>query len=410
MIVSRYILSLLFFFSTILNAQQEFGKSFVDVFASDEFHGRGYVNNGNKKAADYLAEQYARFGLKPIRSSYFQEFSFNVNTFPENLIVAIKGDTLETGIDYLVDPRSGSSKGEFECYYLNFSNIPQEPVKNKNTVFVIDPTITSNPDSIVLLQRIRYYLSSEYPVVFLNNGKLTWSVSTEQGKHAILEIKKSAFGKPKTIYLDVQNKFIRHYPTQNVIGKIKGKKKNKFIVVSAHYDHLGMMGNATFNGANDNASGVAMMLYLASYFADHKPKYSIVFMAFGGEEVGLKGSKHYVDNPLFPLKKIKFLLNLDLNGTGEDGATVVNGTLHKKEFLQLTEINNEQELLKKIKVRGPAANSDHYWFTHKGVPAFFLYTLGGVSNYHDVNDRPETLPLTEFNDLSKLLIDFVKSF
>lgn len=400
----------LIFLSPSFFAQKEFGKSFVDVFASDEFYGRGYVNDGNKKAAEYLAEQYTRFGLKPIHASYFQNFAININTFPENIVVSIEGDTLKTGVDYIVDPYSGSSIGNFNCYYIDFTNIPKEPLKDKNTVFVIDPTITNNPDSIAFLQKLRYYLSKSYPVVWLNNGKLTWSVSTESGQHAIIEIKKEVFGQPKQIYLDVKNKFINHYPTQNVIGKIEGKKKKKYVVISAHYDHLGMMGSATFNGANDNASGVAMMLYLASYFADHKPKYSIVFMAFGGEEVGLKGSEHYVNYPLFPLKKIKFLMNLDLNGTGEEGATVVNGTIHKKEFLELTKINNEQKLLSKIKVRGQAANSDHYWFTQKGVPAFFLYTLGGVSHYHDVNDRPETLPLTEFNDLSKLLIEFVKCF
>jgi aminopeptidase YwaD len=404
------IISLFLSFWSVAPAQQEFARSFVDVFASDAFSGRGYVNNGNEKAAKYLAEQYTRFGLQPIGSSYFQTFGINVNTFPFPTVVAVGDSVLKEGVDYIVDPYSGSSSGTFSCFYVDFSNVSKTASQKENVVFVIDPSITQNKDSIMILQRLKYQLSNTNPVVWLNSGKLTWSVATEHGQNAILEIKKEKFGRPNEITIEVNNKYIQHFETQNVIGVIKGKKKKKHIVVTAHYDHLGKMGNATFNGANDNASGVASMLYLAQHFAKKKPKHSMVFIAFGAEEVGLLGSEYYVKNPAFPLKQIKFLINLDLNGTGEEGITVVNGTLHKKEFLKLANINNQQQLLEKIKVRGQAANSDHYWFTQQGVPAFFIYTMGGVSHYHDVYDRPETLPLTEFNDLTSLLIQFINTF
>ena len=407
----HHIFFLLFLCLNLTFAQQEFGKYFVDVFASDDFHGRGYVKNGNKKAADYLAEQYARFGLNPMGTSYFQNFAINVNTFPEKLTVIIEKDTLKTGFDYLVDPVSGTSIGVFEPLIITQHNLDDLANINPKNVVALDPKGLKNQDSVKLFQGLKYQLSQSVPVIYLTEQKLTWSVGTMESKNAIIELKRGLFNfDAKTIYIDIQNEFKRHHSTQNVIGKIEGKKKNKYIVVSAHYDHLGMMGGATFNGANDNASGVATMLYLAQHFAKKKPKYTMVFVAFGAEEVGLLGSKYYVNNPAFPLKKIKFLLNLDLNGTGEEGATVVNGTIHKKAFLRLTEINNEQDLLEKIKVRGPAANSDHYWFSQQGVPAFFIYTLGGVSHYHDVYDRPETLPLTEFSDLSSLLIQFLETF
>lgn len=411
MLKKHHILTLLFFTFSSFYAQQEFGKSFVDVFASDEFYGRGYVNNGNKKAANYVAEQFVRFGLQPMRSSYFQEFSLDVNTFPEKTVVKFANDTLMPGVDYLVDPLSGSSNGSFFAYRIHRNNLHHLSKIDERCVVVLDPVGLSNPDSIQLFQMLKYQLAEKLPVIYLTESKLTWSVGTEATTHAIINISRSSFDfDSEMISLNIKNKYIVHYPTQNVIGKIEGRKKKKFIVISAHYDHLGMMGDVVFNGANDNASGVATMLYLASYFGDFKPKYSIVFIAFGGEEVGLKGSEHYIKNPLFPLKDIKFLINLDLNGTGEEGATVVNATLHEKEFKKLTHINSKEGLLSKIKMRGPAANSDHYWFTQKGVPAFFLYTLGGVTHYHDIYDRPETLPLTEFDDLSKLLIEFVKCF
>ena len=165
-----------------------------------------------------------------------------------------------------------------------------------------------------------------------------------------------------------------------------------------------------FPGANDNASGVAMLLYMAKYFSENQPKYSIVFMAFGAEEAGILGSKYYVEHPLFPLKDIRFVVNCDIMGTGDQGVTVVNGTVHKKEFKKLAVLNLENKYVEKVQVRGRASNSDHYWFSQRQIPAVFIYTMGGITAYHDVFDKSETLPLTDFSDLSKLLIGFIKSF
>jgi hypothetical protein len=100
------------------------------------------------------------------------------------------------------------------------------------------------------------------------------------------------------------------------------------------------------------------------------------------------------------------VLNLDLEGTGDEGITVVNATEFPRAFSLLNEANDEGKFLAKINARGKAANSDHYWFTEKGVPALFLYTLGGIKAYHDVFDRAETLPLTEYEDLFKLIVKF----
>jgi Zn-dependent M28 family amino/carboxypeptidase len=171
------------------------------------------------------------------------------------------------------------------------------------------------------------------------------------------------------------------------------------------------MGSETyFPGANDNASGVAMLLELARYFKANKTERSIYFIAFACEEAGLLGSKHFVEHPLFPLKNIGFLMNVDIMGSGEDGVTIVNATLFENAFKQLVEINDAAQLLKVIKSRGPAANSDHYWFTKAGVPAFFMYTMGPNKNYHDIFDRYEALSFNEFEDIKKLLIQFCQSY
>ena len=122
------------------------------------------------------------------------------------------------------------------------------------------------------------------------------------------------------------------------------------------------------------------------------------------------GSKYFTEHPLVPLKNIRFLLNLDMEGTGVDGITVVNATEFPKEFKWMQDINNKQHYLAAVNPRGKAANSDHYLFTEKGVPAFFFYTLGGIKAYHDVFDRPETLPLNKVNDIQQFIEAFVGRF
>ena len=167
------------------------------------------------------------------------------------------------------------------------------------------------------------------------------------------------------------------------------------------------MGSQTFfPGANDNGSGLALLLSLAKYYGANPPPYSIAFICFSGEEAGILGSGYFTAHPLFALSKIRFLVNLDMVGTGEKGITVVNATLHPKEFALLGQINQQKNYLSKINSRGEAAISDHYYFTQKGVPAFFMYTQGGIAAYHDVDDLSPTLPLTSFSNLFGLIKDF----
>ncbi|WP_289029912.1 M28 family peptidase, partial [uncultured Algoriphagus sp.] len=195
----------------------------------------------------------------------------------------------------------------------------------------------------------------------------------------------------------------------NVIGVLEGKsKKDEFVIVSAHYDHLGMMGTeACFNGTNDNAGGAAMLLDLARFYAKNPDlrKYSMAFIAFAGEEAGLVGSKAYTEKPVFPLENISLLINLDLVTNGQDGITVVNGRVFKKVYRSIKSINSEKEYLKAVKSRGKAANSDHYHFSEKGVKAIFIYLLGDYPYYHDINDTADKPSWAAYNDFFKLLVD-----
>ncbi len=108
------------------------------------------------------------------------------------------------------------------------------------------------------------------------------------------------------------------------------------------------------------------------------------------------------------LEKIQFLFNLDIMGSGEEGATVVNATVFPEQFEILKSLNEKNQYLPKIASRGKAANSDHYFFTEKGVPAFFMYTMGPNKHYHDVDDTYKELSFSKFNAIFELLIGFEK--
>ncbi len=353
-----------------------YARKIVDTLASKYFWGRGYTNNGMQKAAVFLAAEFKSYGLLPFKGQGFlQEFSYPVNTFPGKMELAVNGQPLRPGYEFIVSPESKGVKGK----------------------------------GILVQQDCAHFKDAVNHIEVILRDKLTWSVAPEAGDYTRIEIDKHNFSYiPHIVRVNIENRLEPHFRANNICGFAKGNTQpDSLLVITAHYDHLGGMGSQTFfPGANDNASGIALLLSLAKHYAANPLSYSVAFICFAGEEAGLLGSKYFSENPLFPLNKIRFLINIDLAGTGEEGITVVNGSIFQKEFALLTEINNTQNYFVKIKSRGKAANSDHYWFTEKGVPSFFIYTLGGIKAYHDVYDRADTLPLTEFEDLFRLVLEF----
>ena len=333
-----------------------------------------------EKAADLIENELKSFGLIPLNGTRFkQSFSYPVNTFPNKVYLEINNKKLTPGVDFIVNP---ASKG------INVKNISLEQKDSVN------------------------YLNEEYRLLLTLEEKLTFSIAKEQADYTQVLIKSAALNQaPHAISLMLDNALIPEFKAANICAMVKGTQySDSLIIFSAHYDHLGGLGKKTyFPGANDNASGVAFILSLAKYFSQNPQKYSIGFIFFAGEEANLVGSKYFVENPLVPLSNIKLLFNFDLVGTGEDGATLVNAIVYPQLYSKLQNINNAKRYLKQINERGKAANSDHYPFSEKGVFAFFLYTLGGINAYHQVQDIAKTLPLTAYNRLFKLILDFTFS-
>ncbi len=391
----------------------DYAQEVLKELAGQDFYGRGYVKNGDKLAAEYIASEFLKNGLKPIDSSYFQDYEFPINTFPGKVVVKLDSEKLIPGSDYVISSSNETLKGKFNLVYLHDSIDNSEKLdafleKNIfNDAFLVSKnsfrkaygkTFQSVKGFVVLTDKIPYWHVSKAGQV-----NLTFWLKIQEDKLT---------DKPTSITINVVNEFVPNHKTQNVIAIVKGKKEpRRYIVFSAHYDHLGMMGKKTmYPGANDNGSGTAMLLDLARHYAkpENQPDKSIVFMAFSGEEAGLHGSTYYVENPLFMLEGIRLLINLDMVGTGSEGITIVNSIAYKELYDDMVKINEKHNYLPEIKDRGEACNSDHCPFYNKGVKSIFIYTMGQEHlEYHTPKDSPENFPFTAYNGLFRLLTDYV---
>lgn len=416
----KFLLSIIVSTSFSSFAQIDEVRRITKSLCSPEFYGRGYYKKGDSLAADYLVDEFKKLGIEGYNGTVLQPFEIqSVNTFPGRMIVNNGSFSLNPGVHFVVDPSSSGFVGELRPFRLTpkmlfdregLSKIIRD-IRNEKTDrnSVVLDLIDLDLDTLKQLSGISQTLAAYCHVIEITDEKFTWSVGTEQLPNALIKIQDSIYsGGPLNVEIDAQ--LLNNYMSQNVIAYLPGKKKcTKTILFTAHYDHLGHMGSNTyFPGANDNASGTAMLFTMAKYFKENPSDYNVMFIAFAGEEAGLLGSKYFVENPILKLKKIKFLVNLDIMGSGEDGITAVNATVFEKEFELLQRINEEKKLLTKVKRRGPSANSDHYWFTENGVPAFFIYTMGPNKHYHDIFDTYEELSFREYDDITDLLITFVR--
>ncbi|HQW56286.1 MAG TPA: M28 family peptidase [Saprospiraceae bacterium] len=178
----------------------------------------------------------------------------------------------------------------------------------------------------------------------------------------------------------------------NVCGFIDNKAA-KTIIVGAHYDHLGEGGNsfslstekAVHNGADDNSSGVSIMLELSNLLSKSSATYNYLFIAFSGEEFGLWGSNYFVKHPIYPLEKIAAMINLDMVGRlKEDKTLLVGGVGTSPVWKGLLEQSNTAHL-KMVYDESGVGPSDHTSFYYANIPVLFYFT-GQHSDYHKPSD------------------------
>ena len=412
----------------LLLTNQAFSQSYkyahycLDSLISKDFGGRGYQDDGDKKSANFIQRELVKNGVKPIKNnSYQQNFDLSINNIEECQLKLHSKDSsyLKLGKDYILYGSSPTTNLILENEKPVFISLSDKKLE-KNIEKLINKTIVfdlSTQDKGKISAFLRT-LSKENIVpkliIIQNSSKMQYLMGRNVGKFPVIELKDALIGKKiKYLELRIKANFIKDYQSQNVWGFVEGKKhKDSLFVFTAHYDHLGKIGDdCYFPGANDNASGVAVLLDLAKYYAENPSDYSIAFVFVSAEEIGLLGSTYAAENPLIELSDVKFLFNLDMCGTGSGGIALINGKKEIRASEHMISINSDKRYFNEIRIGGESCNSDHCPFVMKGVPAFFIFTFGCEYNeYHTIQDNGNNLSFTKHLDLCNILKDFISTY
>lgn len=232
---------------------------------------------------------------------------------------------------------------------------------------------------------------------------------------------KPAFG--DSYYQSIPSLLTQGTSKASIIGRNVGailpgsdpQLKDEWILLSAHYDHLGKQGKVLYPGADDNATGVAMLLEVAEYFALHKekPRRTIAFISFDQEETGLRGSMYFAAHPPMPLRKLKACLVADMLGRSManvmDEYVFVMGSERSTRLRQLVENTTPPRGLKigRLGADLVGTRSDYGPFRDRDVP-FLFFSTGQHRDYHSPSDLPERIDYPKLQRISVYIRDLVK--
>jgi hypothetical protein len=308
------------------------------------------------------------------------------------------------------------------------SNFKVSVAKNKGAKAVIlftGPNTVEN-DKLISLVPDPAAMNAGIPVVSINTEKA--KEIFEKAGLDLLAIQKGidSLQKPNSFRLQSSNAKVTVElepvikETRNVIAFLEGNDpqlKNEIVVIGAHYDHLGMGGRGSLasskepqvhNGADDNASGTSGVLELAEYFSARKNqlKRSLLFILFSGEELGLLGSKHFVDNPTVPINQIVAMINMDMIGRLNENRLTVYGTGTSPKWKPLLNKLNSDSSFKFNFIDGGFGPSDHSSFYSKNIPVLFFFT-GTHQDYHKPSDDVDKINFVGMEKVLKLVSDVV---
>ena len=255
---------------------------------------------------------------------------------------------------------------------------------------------TSQFDEALLLQHIKTLSSDSF------EGRRTGTKGALKARKYIIDQFNPFYVEPLGKNFEQPFSFTdkrKSYEAVNILGLIKGTEfPDSYIVISAHYDHEGIKYGKIYNGSDDNASGIGALLSFAEYFKSNPPKHSIILAAFDGEELGLKGSKYYVDNPIIPIKNIMVNLNFDMISRSDKNQLFAVGTSYSeilKDVILNTKYSTKIELLtghdNRLEWKSDWTNSsDHASFHKKGIP-FLYFGVEDHEDYHKPTDDYENI-------------------
>jgi Zn-dependent M28 family amino/carboxypeptidase len=204
----------------------------------------------------------------------------------------------------------------------------------------------------------------------------------------------------------------KKFNATNILVEIKGTEyPEKYIVISAHHDHLGISGNKIYNGADDDASGVAALISFAEYFTKNPPKHSVILAAFDAEELGLRGAKHFVAT--FDNSKILVNLNMDMISRSTKDELYVVGTRYNKKLKTLIDVFKNPTTSKLLQGHDGtdgkqdwSTSSDHGPFHKVNIPFLYFGNEDHASYHKPTDDFAAITPQFYMNSVNVILLIF----
>lgn len=465
-------------------------RKHLEYLASDELEGREAGQKGQKLAGAYLMQNFMEYGLPPVNGDYFQRFNLKVSE-PGKIKITIDGDTLNYFDDFIhnsdfADVDFEQSKSIFIGYGIEsdfYNDFQGVSVKDK-VVFLLEnepkdkkgrfyaSTTTSHSDwnkrskkvnhlvekgakAIIMVNKnVNMYKSSyahafkssrmklatdsfkmKVPLVFISKklaDKLLKQGGVDLGYGKTIK-KIAKKGKPMSkdlsFKIGIKSNIVNDkITTENVLGYVEGTdKKDELIIVTAHYDHIGVHDDKVFNGADDDGSGTTALLMMAEAFAKAKaagngPRRSVLFMPVSAEEKGLLGSRFYSENPIFPLDNTVANLNIDMIGRVDEShhdkegnpdpnyVYIIGSDFLSTELHNINEEQNKQHTQLELDYKFNAVDdpnrfyqrSDHYNFAKNGIPVIFYFN-GTHEDYHQHTDTVDKIDFTKLSKITKLV-------
>ena len=458
----------------------------LHILASDGFQGRETGTEGIEKAAEYISGQLDKMRLPQVGedNSHFQNVAFTFTSWGTNE-VAVGDESYRQLWDYIGFPNKsvsqsiesnevvfagyGISTADYDDYVnkdvagkivMVFDGAPDQVKANEDAVdYEVKRQTAHNKGAAMLL-----IISNDIKAVINANRRLMVNrvtelgdkskmmgnhtnmllISTNMAKQILGEaedqvianrdmIKKTgkpqksiSISSPKISFEQVVNREV--LVGKNILGYIEGTDlKDELIIVSAHYDHVGIKGDEVYNGADDNGSGTTTVLEIAEALVTAKvlkqgPRRSVLCLWMTGEEKGLLGSEYYVNNPIFPVESTVADVNIDMVGRwGEEYLDkerpylyVIGSDRLSSELHAINESVNQKYGRMVLDYKYNDANdpnrfyfrSDHYNFAKNGIPAIFYFN-GVHKDYHRLTDSVEKIDFNLMQDRGRLIFHTV---
>jgi len=428
-------------------------KDNLSIIASDAMEGRETGKRGQKMAAAFIASYFEELGLvAPVKGNYYQPVPLYTTSPPT---VAVRVGSAEFTNEEYVYVGTFETAGMIDMPIVFAGNgteaeISKMDLSGKAVMFLSDPAVSVTNNSLVRILRdkgakmVFTVIEKEDDFKGITNtarsftgGRLSLTRQTGQSTNTGLfylnaqaagkifnttfdKLKKSATDKklnkvkPATISYSITQSY-REVRSENILGFLEGTdKKDEVLVITAHYDHIGIStqaeGDKINNGADDDGSGTVAVLAMAKAFVQAKkdgkgPRRSILFMTVTGEEKGLLGSRYYTDNPVYSLSSTVANLNIDMIGRRDPqhkdsapyvyviGSDKLSTELHTlSETANKTYTNlifdytyNDEKHPERIYYR-----SDHWNFARNNIPIVFYFD-GVHDDYHKPSDEVDKI-------------------